>query len=247
MKKLPRWGRIGINAALIAVTFFLYYVFVGCPAFTGEQGFRRAERRNHAGPGEIIDILDVVDDNFYYDRLLLAETAEGYEAYCYRQANLGFIKGNSFSSMENTFYYLEKGEGVAILPTPSNMASFYRRDGVELPIIVLGGHAGAVRAELELQINNIYAEEEQYFSYSLRAEAGPEDYWLFTLRRNLFADEQSEKEETQTLEYFCRLWDPWSPFCNYGSFTLRLYDAEDALVYEESGELLHTAALAHEK
>ena len=118
VKRLSWPAKILINLALLAVLWAVYYLLRGCPDLTAEMAYERAARRHMIGPGEIVDILPVDDKCLYYDRLLLAETEEGIILYCYREANLGFIKGNSFSTAEGDYCYREKGETITVLCAP---------------------------------------------------------------------------------------------------------------------------------
>ena len=138
MKGKKKGVQIARNLLLVLALFCLFYVFAGCPDMTAEQAYRREMQRRMLGPGEIIGTVTV--DVNGYDRLLLGKTAQGVTLYCYEQANLGLIKGNTFSSWEGTLAYREKGAVVTLMAAPG--ISAWRN--ALIPELDIGGSNGLI-------------------------------------------------------------------------------------------------------
>lgn len=241
MKGKKKGVRIVRNLLLAAVLFCLFYILAGCPDMTAEQAYRREMQRHLLGPGEVIGTVNV--DINGYDRLLLGETEEGVTLYCYEQANLGLIKGNTFSSWEGTLTYREKGEVVTLLAAPGADAW---RDEIHLPLILFDECPRAVRAELDVCIKDEYDSQEYEFRYSLSAERKFGGYFVFDLyAKNGTGREGWNWTEGFFIEQVSRLYA--DGFTRSGQYpaTVRLYDEKDTLIYEEELFLRSAAGEAH--
>lgn len=240
MKGRKKGIRIVRNLLLAAVLFCLFYIFAGCPDMTAEQAYRREMQRRMLGPGEVIGTVNV--DINGYDRLLLGETEEGVTLYCYEQANLGLIKGNTFSSWEGTLTYREKGETVTLLAAPGVNAW---RDEIHLPLVLFDECPKAVRAELDVCIEDEYDSQKYTFRYSLSAERKFGGYFVF----DLYAENEDETGgswvEGCFIEWVSDLYA--DSFTRSGQYpaTVRLYDEKDSLIYEEELFLRSAAGEAH--
>ena len=237
-RRIPRKVRIIGNLLLAAVLFCLFYLFAGCPDMTAEQGYQRALRRRLLGPGEVVGILNV-DVNGGYDRLLLGETEEGVTLYCYRYENLGFLKGNTFSSWEGTLVYREKGEAVTVMAAPGVYYGGYQEE-IHVPVILFDQCPRAVRAELDVCLTGTYDSEDYKFAYSLEAAREAGGYFAF----DLSAEEMGEAYgmEGFAIEQLSSMyWDGVGGSIGAYPAQVRLYDESGALIYEE-GLFFRTAA-----
>lgn len=186
MKGKKKGVRIVRNILLAAVLFTLFYFFIGSPSMSPEQAYRRDAARNLVGPGEILGILNV-DMNGGYNRLLLAETEEGIIQYCYRHENLGFFRGNTFSSYEGDLIYREKQGDVSIMAA-TGLHYSYGPDPLTLPLILFDECPKAVRAEIELNLTGETSyttgdfDSDTYgFSYRLNAQREYGGLFVFEL------------------------------------------------------------------
>ena len=240
-RRIPRRVRIVRNLLLAAVLLCLFYIFAGCPDMTAEQGYQRALRRRLLGPGEVVGILNV-DVNGGYNRLLLGETEEGVTLYCYRYENLGFLKGHTFSSWEGTLVYREKGENVTVMAAPGVDCDTYQEE-IHVPVILFDECPRAVRAELDVCLTGTYYEDYE-FAYSLEAAREAGGYFAFDL------SVQGNKQQAYWTEGFAvaqlsRLYWDTGGRANEYPIVVRLYDRNDALIYEETLFLRSAMSEAH--
>lgn len=242
-RRIPRRVRIVRNLLLAAVLLCLFYIFAGCPDMTAEQGYQRALRRSLLGPGEVVGILNV-DVNGGYNRLLLGETGEGVTLYCYRHENLGFLKGNTFSSWEGTLVYREKGETVTVVAAPGVDCTAYQEE-IHAPIILFDECPKAVRAELNMRLTGTYDSEDYEFAYSLEAAREAGGYFVFDLSAQ--GNKQAYWTEGFAIERLSRLyWDTGGRANEYPA-VVRLYDRNNALIYEETLFFRSSFGEAHAK
>ena len=223
--------RIVRNLLLSVVLIGLFYVFTGCPDMTVEQAYRRAAKRNLVGPGDVLAILNV-DMNGGYDRLLLADTGEGVLQYCYREANLGYIKGNSFSSYEGDLLYRKKQGEVSVMAA-TGMHYTNSGDPETLPLLLFDDVPKAVRAELELELTGRttyttgdFDSDTYRFSYFLNAQREYGGLFVFELA--------TDGSDTENLAV-SRLSDMYAHTAGSAGrvpVTVRLYDQKDLLIYE---------------
>lgn len=242
-RRIPRKVRIAGNFLLAAVLLCLFYIFAGCPDMTAEQGYQRALRRRLLGPGEVVGILNV-DVNGGYNRLLLGETAEGVTLYCYRQENLGFLKGHTFSSWEGTLVCREKGETVTVMAAPGVYCSTHQEE-IHVPVVLFDRCPRAVRAELNVCLTGTYDSENYEFTYSLDSKREAGGYFAFDLSAR--GNEEAYWTEGFAIEQLSSLyWDRGGHAGEYPA-VVRLYDGNDALIYEEALFLRSAMSEAHAK
>ena len=237
-RDIPRPVRIVRNILLAAVLLFLFYVFCGCPDMTAEQAYRRAEERNLVGPGEILGILNV-NISGGYDRLLLAETDAGVVQFCYRNENLGFLKGHSFSSYEGNLIYREKEGVVTLMAATGEMYGSYRGEKT-LPLILFDDCPKAVRAELDLRLTGKHNSSNYDFTYHLDAQRTAGGYFAF----DLISISETE-EENFAISQVSRLYQESGGAGEEIPAAVRLYSQFDELIYEGEATLRSAAGEAH--
>lgn len=213
---IPRRQRIAINLLVILILAFSVYVFCGCPPFTAEQKFRRAEKANFVGPGEILGIYEL--EGFVYPHLLVADDSDGVIFYSF---------DNLIDPSEN-LVYREKTGDLTVLAAPDYRDYTHREAEVEVPVFLFDKYPEATRAELEFTLsttlNNVYFEKD-YVLESLRESDG---YFCFNLRIT------SQGAESYAVQEFSRM-------CGYSSawnlqsqpITVRLYGEDEELILEE--------------
>ena len=205
---------------------FLLYVFSGCPAFTVEEQYRRAEKANLVGPAEILGTVELKDAYSVYDRLLLADDGEGVIMYLYRADDIS----------NHRLVYREKMGEVTVLAAPSNDVFWWGRKEIEVPVLVFDSCPAAVRAELELELGCEFNGEEFQKTYS---------YFLFSIRASASYELGAEGCALSTLAQVSG-----HDFASYVETaipaTVRLYDEAGAKVYEKSLYIRAVAGEAHE-
>lgn len=214
---------------------FLLYVFSGCPAFTVEEQYRRAEKANLVGPAEILGTVELKDAYSVYDRLLLADDGEGVIMYLYRADDIS----------NHRLVYREKMGEVTVPAAPSNDVFWWGRKEIEVPVLVFDSCPAAVRAELELELGCEFNGEEFQKTYSLESYREKQGYFLFSIRASASYELGAEGCALSTLAQVSG-----HDFASYVETaipaTVRLYDEAGAKVYEKSLYIRSVAGEAHE-
>ena len=235
--------RIARNLLLSVVLLGLFYLFTGCPDMMVEQAYRRAEKRNLVGPGDILAVLKV-DINGGYNRLLLAETGKGVLQYCYRAENLGYIQGNTFSSYEGDLVYREKQGAVSIMAA-TGLHYEYGPDPKTLPLILFDEVPKAVRAEIEFQTTGSVVGttgdfDAPTYDFSYRLEAEREYGGLFVFELTTDGTDAENLAVARVSDLYTHRVDRSSRI----PVTVRLYDQKDTLIYEGTVHLENDRAAA---
>ena len=244
--KIPRKIRVFINIIAIILLITAAYILLGCPALTPTQAFRRVEKSNLTGPAEIIEIIDL--PNGLDDHVLVADDGDGAVLFMYSDFEFRW---------QSYFLYREKSEGITVLPVPNHThfgADLYELD---MPILVFHDHPGAVRAELALVIDEGMGIREtqweeggevhvEYFEKTYRMEAASDidGYFRFNLHaesEDWYVDEYGQNRGTHlgnegwALQTLCRMITEVRAYLQeYATATVRLYDAENHLITEET-------------
>ena len=226
--------RVILNLTIAAVLVLTVYIMFDAPALTDQRGFRRAEKANLVGPGEIL--AEIEPENFVYDKLIMAETDRGVEFYA---CDSVYGRGWTFFS-----YQRKNGPLTFAVPPigqiPLNWTWF---QDVTMPVFLLHEFPEAVRAELELSIAGTYswyeneAERTMEFDehFSLRSvEAG--DGWFRFVMELEGTPNFTPTPSLQAADQLIRVCDPYSFSPDRKSefpVTVRLYDEADHLIHEE--------------
>lgn len=167
-KKIPRSVKILINLLVTVLLIFLIYTFIGSPAFSARQAFRRAEKANLLGPGTILAQLEPEGCNC--DRVILAQTDDGAMLYRYR-------RGEAWT---REVIYRERTDGLAILTIPENDYRPTERQ-LSLPVYLFDDCAAAVRAEMDITFSANQDGERYEKTYSLSAQREGQGYFAFSI------------------------------------------------------------------
>ena len=246
-KNIPRKVRILINSLALVLLISAAYILLGCPSLTPTQQFRRLEKANLVGPARIIEKDELLNGG--YDHFIVAEDNDGVIVYLYDDFEYRWDWGGYF-------LYREKSGGITVLPAPTH--TYFGADEfiIDLPILVFHDHPGAVRAELDLIIDDgmgiVETEWENggqvqrtYWgkTYHLSADSGVEGYFRF----NLHTESESWSidneqyygtvldKEGLALETLCRMITENRAYLQeYATAVVRLYDEADSLIAEET-------------
>ena len=244
--KIPRKIRVFINILCILLLISAAYILLDCPALTPTQAFRRVEKSNLVGPAEIIEIIDL--PNGLDDHVLVADDGEGVVLFHYSDVVYRW---------ENYFLYREKSDGITVLPAPTHTHFGSDLYVMDLPILVFHDHPGTIWAELELVIDEGLGIPEtkweeggevhtEYFKKTYRMEAVNyiDGYFRFNLHaesEDWYVDEYGRQQGTPlgneglALQTLCRMMCEFRSYLQeYVTATVRLYDAENRLITEET-------------
>ena len=244
--KIPRKIRVFINIIGIILLISAAYILLGCPALTPTQAFRRVEKSNLTGPAEIIEIVDL--PNGLDDHVLVADDGDGVVLFMYSDFEFRW---------ENYFLYREKSRGITVLPVPNHNHFGADLYALDMPILVFHEHPGAVRAELDLIIDEGMGVREtqweeggevhvEYFekTYQMEAASDIDGYFRFNLHTesaDWYVDEYGRNQGTPldnegwALQTLCRMITEFRAYLQeYATATVRLYDAENMLIAEET-------------
>lgn len=219
MKKLlKRWQQLPVkfractNIALICLCILLIYIFVGAPALTPRQAFRRAEKAQLVGPAEILEDLHV--GGYPYSRLILADDGDGVIIYTY----------NRFHSAATELLYAEKTGDLTIAAAPDQ--TFYPKENhASIAIILFHEGSRAVRAELDFTLTADYEGETHEKTYSLQSLMTLDRCFLFSIEAH---SQSALGAEGQLLLQLQAVNGSAIPA------TLRMYDQNDSLIREET-------------
>lgn len=242
--ELPRKLRVFANILAILLAVFVLYILMDCPAFTGEQKFRRMEKAELVGPSKILHIMD--PEGLGYQHLLAADDGEGVILFGY----------SDYHWDQGDLFYREKKGPVTVLAAPNSGMLLLYADVIDLPVFVFHDCTNAVRAELELEFGEgvEYAQVnweqddvviETTYEKTLHLESDENHSGVFVFNIHAEPDGKLEEQygielwqplasEGYALEIFSDMTDSPQSYCTYYiPATVRLYDWNDNLIAEE--------------
>ena len=240
---LPRRVKIAITLLTLFLAGFALYIFIGCPAFTAEQRFRRLEKKHMVGPAQIIDNIKLVPYN--YLNLILADDGDGVIMYLYASIHHG----------TEAFYYREKTGDLTVLAAPNLEHFSYWEYELELPVFLFDNYPAAQRAQLQFTlsetVNDVYFEKE-YILDSVREEDGFFRFLIHAESEDWYIDDFGRAQGTPLGAEGAAL-QQFSQMCGYDdSFNLRpqpvavrLWNEHDELILEKEILVHCVAGQAH--
>ena len=222
-KRFPRKWRVAINIVLCALLAVALYTMLGGPRFSVQGDYRAMERAHLVGPGRILGIETV--DFSYYDHLLIAEDEEGVILYAY--------DSQVWYRSEQMSYRTKTGD-VMVLAGPVLTGSLDRHWDFELPVVVFGAPAEAVRARVEIAMPG---REDSYVVECLQNNEG---YLFGTIS---YEGHENGQEEVDLLQQLADISSSQSASGDMTVIPIRvwLYDESDMLLAEENIELYSVA------
>lgn len=229
LDRIPRKRQVAVNLLLIAVSLFLLYAFVGAPTFSLEEAYRRAERINLVGPGEILGIESI--DCMWEDTIVIAETRNGV---------ILFTKKRDANNPVNTLVYRERESDVMVCGTPQWLSSIFPPDGDDLTVIVFDDYPEATQVELDIELYWQDSQTEKQYRYSYNLAGTRKNSGYFRLDLDYQWKEEhglTEHPENKTVRQFAIRSRDSSYRAPKGEYpaTVRFY--------REDGTLLHTRTL----
>ncbi len=222
-KRFPRKLRVVINILLCTVLMVGLYVMLGGPRFSVEGDFRAMERAHLVGPGRILGMEEV--DFSFYDHLLIAEDDEGVILYAYDSQV--WYRNEQLS-------YRHKTGDVMVLTGPAHAGSLNRHWDFELPVVVFGAPAEAVRAQVEIDMPG---RQDSYVVECLRKNPG---YLFGTIS---YEGHENGQEEVYLLQQLADISSSQSAGGDRTVIPIHiwLYDESGTLLDEENIELYSVA------
>lgn len=243
---IPRRVRIGVDIILILLMIYLFYLSIGAPAFTTEQAFRRAEKINMVGPGEIIDTL-AWSEYPMFETLIVAETEEGVIFFGeYRTGDSSaWPKWLNIEYRKPIFSYREKTGDLTVLGAPVGLFGMADMGFVtSYPLYVFDDYPEAVRAELEMTVTGYSTVPEA--SCTVTAEAiRQEDGFFRFLLENGNRSALDHVAHVSSGDFYFR-WLTDSERSASIPVTVRLYDENDRLLLETELAIQSPAVQAQE-
>lgn len=208
-----------LYVTVLLLCILLHYIATGCPPLNLEHQFRRAEKAQWVGPAEILGSFELKGARFY-DRVLLAEDRYGTTMYLYRE-DIDY----------GELHYRQKTDKMQVLAVPAFNVTGDVRKQIELPIIVFDRNAKAVRAEMELVVDDGSAVQ----TYYAEAERENEGYFCFIVTQSGWGAQidalrrLSQISGSNVYNYYVESRFP---------IAVRLYDENGKLIHEERSEIV---------
>lgn len=227
MKK-PNWKRRTMVTLLaIVLCCGISYWAMGCPAFTVEQAFRRAEEKRMLGPATILgtETIDCPGYGYDYDTLIIAQTEYGSMLYSTKLNEMEYL------------YYRPNSSSFTIMALPNGGLAWPKDEPRQLNVILFDNNPKAVSAELELIIDfDAYLPEGVYYHYKLTAQRENRGYFRFV--HTIFGSDYMDNDNAamkMLTEITCS--ESLTEFYHLQytiPATVRLYDEDHNLIAEES-------------
>lgn len=247
VKNIPRKCRITADLFLLILLLFLFYLSIGAPAFTTEQAFRRAEKINMVGPGEIVDTLGWSDYPMF-ETLIVAETEEGvvfFAEYPMGDSD-AWPKSLNIEYPTPLFSYRKKTGDITILGAPVGMFGIADSGYVDAyPIYVFDDYPEALRAELEITITGISQDSTDVYRLQSEADRTGDGFFRFILDPGGSKAADFISHVSNGDFWFRSLTD--SERDARIPVTLRLYDEDDTLIVEKELFIQSPAVQAHDE
>lgn len=238
MKKLiPRYQRLNVkfracvNLLCIALCVFLIYTFLGSPALSVTNAFRRAEKANLVGPAKILARTE--PEGTPYSHLIVADDGNGVILFTF----------DRWDSKATELLYIQKTGCLTIAAAPDSTLFFTQKEAV-IPLVLFDEECLAVRAELDITLTGQYKGQTHEKTYNLHAQREFEGCFLFSIHARSAASLGAEGQLLFALQNVTGN----SMAATVGTrfpATVRLYDGSGALILEESLFIQSAAARAH--
>lgn len=236
-RRIPRPVKACSCAVIALLLTYILYVALGCPTLTMRQQFRRAEKANMVGPSEIVDIV-YEDDYYEFGKLFVGETEHGICFFGKYYANSS--ERGLFAEHNYMFNYIPKTGNITVAPAPNVGGTFWYMDHrTTLPVYVFTEYQSVVRAELEFTASGQHRDTDPEYTYmidytvTLEADAQKIEDGIF--RFLIKSDNNSQSDALSKLSSAIYNNSMSMPYTDIAiPVTVRLYDAHDVLIVEET-------------
>ena len=214
---LPRWAKVLRNLCLAALVLGVLYVFVGAPAFSAEQAFRRAERQSLVGPSEILAELPLRDETF--NSLIVADDTDGVLLFPVYKGSVG----------SKRLYYKGKTGEVTVLASPTSRLS---TEIHSLTVLLFHSFPNTASGELVLSLSTELNGVAVSGDYFLKAEHEYDGFLRFELVHT--APDAYYKAESYAFWELSKMTEDSAALGKQVPAEVRLYDSEGELIHEEN-------------
>lgn len=237
-KRTPRKYRLPILWLMLAAVLLALYTFANSPTLTVEQEYRRAEKAHLVGPAKILGTTKLETIIPSYENMLIADDGAGIIFFCYDYA------ADPYYFNQTELIYRKKTGDITVLSAPFPNDSREHTTIAALPVFVFDNYPEAVRAELDITLQASYSGEDFENTYALKSVRKNQGYFQFTLGT---ANPQVLGAEGYAIQLLTLI-------SGYGGRTIpntaipatvRLYDAQDQLICEQSVEITSVVEQAH--
>ena len=223
--RLPRWASILICVFLALALSSITYIFKGSPPLTQEMAFRRAEKEHLMGPGKIMAQVDT--GSSAYPGITVADEGEGYVLFTHSES-----RGSS--SSWNRFCYKARTGPVTLMAEP--LDGFLSHQDDSICIFAFDQVPGAVRAELEITVEQEFNGAACSKTYTSKADRQYDGFFIFPIKCTWEEDRLEREKESYLISAMARTTDSSPSVPESSPATIRLYG--------QGGELLETQETA---
>ena len=241
-KNLPRPVKVLLLLIGAFITSLLLYIFIGAPPLSDEHRYRRAEKAHLVGPAEILDIIELTPPQAgSYERMLLADGGDYIVMYLW----------NTQNAYHDELVYRKKMGDVTVYAAPTNLWYYFSWEGtpeIKLPIVLFDNFPKAVRAELDFTLRaTLHGDSAFSKDYSLEAHRETPGYFCSYIHAPGYS--ASDNDEGAVLASFSSFTSGEVSNSIYVTTAIpaniRLYNADDHLIHEETVMIRHLSAEAH--
>jgi hypothetical protein len=229
----------------VLLTGLVMYWVMDRPVFSEEAMFRRAEREHALGPGTILgtEPISSLDLSYYdCDIMIVAETKYGAILYCCK------LNENDY------LFYREKKGPLTIMALPNGHWSWLKDQPRQLDVILFDDYPEAVRAQVQIIVDwphNFYGftPDGVYYTYDLTAQRENDGYFHFvhTIYGSDYIDNDNAAMGILTdITCHTAVYEAYTTNLQIPAM-VRLYDADNNLLVEETLTLRSIAAEEREK
>ena len=226
LQRLPAKTQVLLHLLTVLMLLSLIYVFLGCPAFTAKEAFRRAEKAAMVGPATIIGQLQ--PPGYDCDAIVLGQDSESVYLFVMNRLN------PSASQM----IYRKKEGIVTVLAAPGDTLYQYEVRA-RIPLILFDSCPDAARAELDLTLRADSFEK----TYQLSADRKSTGYFYFDLQALNPGALGEEGAALRLLQEICSNSMAGNPDVSF-PVAVRFYDDAGNLIREETTVIRSVAAQA---
>ena len=224
LQRLPAKKQVLLHLLTILVLLSLIYVFLGCPAFTAKEAFRRAEKAAMVGPATVIGQLQ--PPGYDCDAIVLGQDQESVYLFVMNRLN----------PAASQMVYRKKDGNVTVLAAPGDTLYQYEVRA-RIPLFLFDSCPDALRAEMDLTLG-VDSFEKIYRLSAARESAG---YFYFDLSTQNPGSLGPEGAALRLLQEICSNSMAGNPDVSF-PVTIRFYGDAGNLIREETTAIRSVAA-----
>lgn len=211
---LSRPVRILLLWLMLLVAVFLTYIAIGSPPLTAEIGYRRAEKANMVGPGQILAEIDLNEPNKKGQTVIVAQSTNHDILYWHNSSALRAYPKN------------EKPSLYCISTTPPKSGVNGISEGYGVQLVLFDRNPQAVSAEIRISTTyfDTYIARDREVVILETADRMYDGFFYYSIQ-------SFDGKQLSLLQYLKYLWDSYDTQ-NKDSVkvNVRLFDKDDKLL-----------------